>query len=187
MTSSSPQILAVCTGNICRSPAIERLLAVRLTPAIRVASAGTAGVVGAPIAPIMTELMEQRGVPTAGFAARRITEDMINEVELILTATVKHRAKIVAMVPNAMKYTFTLMEFAQSLHYLSLSSIAHLHPSLRIQPLADHCRAVRSHMRIPESELDIPDPYGFDESVYHTAFSLIVEATTTVNHVLTVR
>ena len=41
-------ILTVCTGNVCRSPAVERLLASKLGPTVSVASAGTHALVGHP-------------------------------------------------------------------------------------------------------------------------------------------
>jgi hypothetical protein len=41
-------ILCVCTGNVCRSPAAERLLAARLGPGVVVASAGTVAALGGP-------------------------------------------------------------------------------------------------------------------------------------------
>jgi protein-tyrosine phosphatase len=42
-------ILAVCTGNVCRSPAVERLLTGQLFPTVTVSSAGMHALVGHPI------------------------------------------------------------------------------------------------------------------------------------------
>ena len=39
-------ILCICTGNVCRSPAAERLLAHALGPSVHVASAGTYALAG---------------------------------------------------------------------------------------------------------------------------------------------
>ena len=52
-------VLAVCTGNICRSPAVERLLVAELGPGsdVHVVSAGVGAVVGAPISPPMAALL----------------------------------------------------------------------------------------------------------------------------------
>ena len=53
-------ILAVCTGNVCRSPAVERLLASKLGPTVSVRSAGTHALVGHPISEPMAALLRQR-------------------------------------------------------------------------------------------------------------------------------
>ena len=80
-------VLAVCTGNICRSPAVERLLAAELgvdtlatadaTSEVVVASAGVGAVVGAPVPPQMASLVERAGASVAGFAARQLTEHLL--------------------------------------------------------------------------------------------------------------
>ena len=55
-------ILTVCTGNVCRSPAVERLLASKLGPTVSVASAGTHALVGHPISEPMAVLLQNSGV-----------------------------------------------------------------------------------------------------------------------------
>ena len=68
MNEASPfSILVVSTGNVCRSPAAERLLQQRLGPTVTVESAGTFGLVGEPIAAPMAQLLAERG------AARRLS------------------------------------------------------------------------------------------------------------------
>mgnify|MGYP002738687724 CR=1 FL=1 len=52
-TISPYRILTVCTGNVCRSPAAERLLEHTLNPSVTVRSAGTRALVGEPIHPPM--------------------------------------------------------------------------------------------------------------------------------------
>jgi protein-tyrosine phosphatase len=83
------RVLVVCTGNICRSPAVERLLAAGLgaayrgrdtgglAPAIEVASAGTGGMVGWPMPDEMAALVASRGVDPTGFEARQLTPGLV--------------------------------------------------------------------------------------------------------------
>ncbi|GMA87571.1 hypothetical protein GCM10025868_28210 [Angustibacter aerolatus] len=48
--SAPARVLVVCTGNVCRSPLVERLLRQRLgTDAVDVSSAGTQALVGEPM------------------------------------------------------------------------------------------------------------------------------------------
>src|SRR5690606_41368685 len=55
-------LLIVCTGNVCRSPAIERLFrsAFAEGSGITVHSAGTGALVGEPIQGPMVQLLEER-------------------------------------------------------------------------------------------------------------------------------
>ena len=57
MSSDFFTILTVCTGNLCRSPAAERLLASKLGPTVKVSSAGTHALVGQPISEPMAALL----------------------------------------------------------------------------------------------------------------------------------
>jgi len=55
-------ILTVCTGNVCRSPAVERLLSTELGPTVQVSSAGTHALVGHPISQPMAALLTASGI-----------------------------------------------------------------------------------------------------------------------------
>ena len=57
MSQEPFSILVVCTGNVCRSPAAERLLASKLGSTVQVASAGTHALVGQPISEPMAALL----------------------------------------------------------------------------------------------------------------------------------
>jgi protein-tyrosine phosphatase len=80
-------ILAVCTGNVCRSPAVERLLATKLGPTVTVRSAGTHALVGHPISDPMAALLTDSGIEPDSFEARRLSENMLKEANLVLTMT----------------------------------------------------------------------------------------------------
>src|SRR5215204_6047632 len=77
-------ILTVCTGNVCRSPAVERLLASKLGPTVEVASAGTHALVGHPISEPMAALLSGSGIEDQPFAARRLSEEMLKGADLVL-------------------------------------------------------------------------------------------------------
>jgi protein-tyrosine phosphatase len=126
------RVLAVCTGNICRSPAVERLLAAGLGARYRggggddgpggpadgdgglvIASAGTGAVVGSGMTRQMADLVRAAGGNPDGFAARQLTPAMVREADLVLALTRRHRAAIVDLVPGAVRRTFTLRELAR--------------------------------------------------------------------------
>ncbi|WP_182976906.1 arsenate reductase/protein-tyrosine-phosphatase family protein [Arthrobacter cheniae] len=108
------KILAVCTGNICRSPMVERLLQKDLDAlfpsTFTVTSAGTRAIVGAPIDPLVHQFIQEAGGQTSNFSARQITASMIDDQDIILALTRDHRNTIVKLSPKALRRTFTLRE-----------------------------------------------------------------------------
>src|SRR3954465_11561123 len=109
------QILCVCTGNICRSPAAERLLTSRLGPEVEVSSAGTQALVGEPMSPPIDQLVQSAGAAAGGFLARRLTERLMQSADLVLAMTRAHRGDVVELWPQAVRRAFTLREFARLL------------------------------------------------------------------------
>ena len=131
-------VLAVCTGNVCRSPLAERMLAgafaelsTRLGAAwapgagIRVYSAGTAAHVGESMTPETVRLAAAAGLDGSGHVARQLTDADIEAADLILALTREHRRRIVSRVPHASRYTFALPEFARGMEHLADGDIWH--------------------------------------------------------------
>jgi protein-tyrosine phosphatase len=114
----SVTVLVVCTGNICRSAAGERLLRARLTQSaptadVQVSSAGTHGLTGRPIDEPTAVALRELGIDAGGHQARRLDTLMLGAADLILTATVGQRAIILDAEPQLLARTFTLREFAR--------------------------------------------------------------------------
>lgn len=117
------RILVVCTGNICRSPVGERLLAQQLnarlpdaTSRFMVTSAGTyAGHRGEPMQPGAARVLSERGVASDGFRATALTPDLLLDTDLVLTAERSHVEACVRLMPAAARHTFTIKEFARLL------------------------------------------------------------------------
>ena len=82
-------ILVVCVGNICRSPAGERILAATC-PTIRVESAGIAALEGHSADDCMTKVASTKGVRLDGHVARQFTAEMAAEFDLILALEKGH-------------------------------------------------------------------------------------------------
>lgn len=82
-------ILMVCTGNICRSPAAEYLLKQQLDQLgksdITVTSAGLGALVDHPVEDNVAGLLEREGIDTSGHRARKINNTMTHAADLILT------------------------------------------------------------------------------------------------------
>ncbi|WP_062465392.1 arsenate reductase/protein-tyrosine-phosphatase family protein [Demequina soli] len=163
-------ILTVCTGNICRSPAAELLLALELGEAVTVGSAGTHALVGHGIPDEMLEELAADGIDGAGHQGRLLTEPLMRDADLIITMTAEHRQRAVRTEPTALKRTFTIAELAAA-----AGTGATLEGSTVAERLADLPRAVAAHRHILAGyELDdVPDPYRRGQEAYHEAYGLI--------------
>lgn len=171
------RILTVCTGNICRSPAMEFVLAQALAGDDRFAvrSAGTHAERGWPVNPPMDRLLEARGIDVSAFAARQADRAMLAESDLILTATQQHLAWVTEHEPRSVRRAFTMTEFADgiagaadSLDPPGLVAWAAAHrPPLRV-------RSRGALTRRGYDEGDILDPYGRGDAAYRAAMDQIV-------------
>lgn len=90
-------ILIVCTGNTCRSPAAEIILKSMikkqgLADKIKVSSAGIYAQEGDIISYKMVDALKELGyAATKSKKARQLTMDMLKKADLILTATKSHK------------------------------------------------------------------------------------------------
>jgi protein-tyrosine phosphatase len=178
-------ILTVCTGNVCRSPAVERLLRQRLGPTVAVTSAGTSALVGDPIAAPMAQLLATCGADTEGFHARLVSAELIEAADLVLPATRAHRSLVVDLWPAVVRRTFTVREFARLLGQVDDSILPAGTPSERLREAIPLAAAQRGRTRVPPTEDDIVDPYGRDREVYKAAFGEILPAVATIVRVAT--
>lgn len=177
-------ILAICTGNICRSPFAEAVLRSRLTVQHRgvvVRSAGTYAVVGAPIHERSAEELALRGGSAESFRARQLVGDMLAAADLVLTMTRDQRAHCLQEHPRALKRIFTLREFAALLRHLEPASSAWDLPSIVSAAVTSRSELADS----PPSSLDIADPYGRGPAAYRTMADEIIAAVDTIDAELT--
>lgn len=156
----------MCTGNVCRSPYIERRLRQLLGPhGIQVTSAGTSALVGMPIDPGSAARLGRVGADIADFAARPLTADLIAGADLVLVADRDHRAAVVRMHAKALRSCFTLGDFADLVRHADLSSAAPGMPWVaHVAAVAASCRG-----RVPprdRSDSDIVDPYRRPDRVF---------------------
>ncbi|MGD7708203.1 hypothetical protein [Microlunatus sp. Y2014] len=173
-------VLVVCTGNICRSPAVERLLANAWGGSVHVSSAGTRALVDLPVDPPMENLLTGLGVSSRGFAARLLTEEMVREAQLVLTLTREHRGSVVELLPGAVRRTFTLRELARiiSMHGLGGPYATYAEGLSALVFEAGRLRTSAPPQRPTDD--DIIDPYGQSRSTFEESFEQIRLATDTI-------
>lgn len=109
-------ILIVCTGNSCRSIMAEGFLKTMLKDKknIAVSSAGTAAPEGMMPTHEAVDVMKEEGIDITYHRARRITDEMIKNSDLILVMTNRHKNEILTRVPQAKDKVYLLREFDDS-------------------------------------------------------------------------
>jgi protein-tyrosine phosphatase len=167
-------ILAVCTGNVCRSPAVERLLASKLGPTVSVSSAGTHALVGHPISEPMAALLRDSGVKLDSFEARRLSEQMLKEADLVLAMTRAQRGLVVEVWPAAVRRTFTLREFARLLSRIDQSALPTGTPAGRLRAAVPLAASERGTERTLPDENDVLDPFRLNNAAYAESFEQIM-------------
>jgi protein-tyrosine phosphatase len=161
-------ILTVCTANICRSPVIEILLRQLLDPdQFVVRSAGVQGWRNAPVDSMVVLELERLGARADGFVSRVLEDEMVDDADLILTATREHRAEVLSRCPGALRRTFTLLEFAGLVDGVEATSPREL--------VASAYRR-RSDAR---DDADLPDPFRGPPAVHRAVADEIALAVAT--------
>lgn len=170
------RILAVCTGNVCRSPVAERALQSgfdELAPGrFQISSAGTSGLSGDPVTEETAQVVADAEIDFTGFRARRLVPEHIDGADLILTMARDHRSAVVVMAPSALARTFTLREFARILPLVPPESASD--PVDRWRSLA--VLAQRYRHQGPGDGDDVVDPYGRSVRAHQLMYAQMMPA-----------
>jgi protein-tyrosine phosphatase len=151
-------------------------LAQRLGSTVSVSSAGTHALVGHPISEPMARLLRGTGADDGAFAARRLTETLVKEADLVLALTRAHRSLVVDLWPPAVRTTFTVREFARLMHGVNPSALPDGTPAERLLAALPLAAAERGlHHAFPQED-DVVDPFGLGDDIYAASFAEISAA-----------
>lgn len=176
------RILTICTGNICRSPFASTLLETRLDrPQFEIASAGTSAMLGDPMQDSMRHLAVRLGIQgTEKHRAQSLTPWAVSQADLILGMDREHRSEAAKLQPSAARYSFTMLEFAHIVSYISDDQLQRLLLQHGDSPTAAIDAVTRMRGVVPrltpERLYDIPDPYGRSRQVYARSAAHIEQA-----------
>lgn len=192
-----PEILTVCTGNICRSPLAEVLLRTRLEPlGVRVASAGTHGLEGYGMTPEAQRLATSLGVDAelaSAHRARYLTAAELGSPDLILAMSREHRRRIVELDPSRLRAAFTVREFARLAadtpddDIAADAAAAGTEASARLRAAVAAVTAMRGMSAPPTdpADDDVIDPYRRSWETYQLSAQQLVPAVDQVVRVVT--
>jgi protein-tyrosine phosphatase len=161
-------VLVVCTGNVCRSPYIERRLRHELAGSgIEVSSAGTRALVGRDMDAGTRELLQHSGIYVEGFTARELTAELVSGADLVVAAAREHRAAAARLHPAAMRRTFTLRDLADLLSGVSAGELGA--PACGVswaRHVAETASRRRAEVPARQHGVDLTDPIGGPPSVF---------------------
>jgi protein-tyrosine phosphatase len=157
-------VLTVCSGNTCRSPMAEVLmahhLATRGVPA-RVHSAGTLGWGGGATDKSVT-VMEDYGLDLTGHGSRRMDAGLVVGADLVLGMTRDHVGGALVHDPTAVDRAFVIGELVRL-----GEKVGPLQPGQKLRDWTEAVAALRPPGRPPGRLVDeIADPVGEPIDVY---------------------
>jgi|UniRef100_A0A7C6AFT9 tRNA threonylcarbamoyl adenosine modification protein (Sua5/YciO/YrdC/YwlC family) len=115
-------LLFVCSGNSCRSPMAQGIIKTMLdTRYVEVKSAGTAAMDGLPASENARAIVKEFGGDISDHRTRYLTEELIDEADLILVMEFKHYETVLEISPGSAIKTFLLKEYKRRTKYNEVS------------------------------------------------------------------
>jgi protein-tyrosine phosphatase len=108
-------ILFACTANVCRSPMAEAIFNALADDAelpFRAYSAGVAALEGEPMASKAREALEEIGIRVEDHRARQLSEQMLEEADLVLAMAPQHVAELRRLFEGFSYKVHTLPEYS---------------------------------------------------------------------------
>lgn len=156
------RVLVVCTGNVCRSAYLERMLRLTLGPEadVVVTSAGTHALVGNDMEAPVAALLSSAGADPTGFTARQLTADLVAEADLVVTAAREHAAAVARLDPRALRCTVPLAQLSALLRDAPADEVRAARGDTTAARVAVAALARRGTVATPiGADADLADPY----------------------------
>ncbi len=162
----------VCTGNICRSPAMHYLAAREWADAAEVTSAGISAETGMDATPQMRRAAAAYGLTLPRHRPTQLTARMVARADLVLVATESHARWIQREVGELPGHVFGLKQAAELAAQAETPHGAD--PRERLRGAIAALAAIQERDPAPLRSLD--DPWSRDQATYDRVMAEIVEA-----------
>lgn len=162
----------VCTGNICRSPAMHYLAARDWADVAEVTSAGTSAEVGMDATSEMRRAGAEAGVVIPRHRPTQLTAALVARADLVLVATESHARWISGEMGGLPDHVFGLKQAAELA--ARADAPAGASGADRLRGAAAALRA--EHRRDPAPLRSLDDPWARDRATYERVMSEIVDA-----------
>lgn len=165
MQEAGPQILVVCTANICRSPMFAALLQAYLdrraaAAGVGVTSAGIRARPDQPAASGMRRVASSWNLDLDGHRSRRVDQDIATGKQLVVTMEQRHSDAVSKLAPGLGARTFLVTELDQIIAARAVEAT-----SLRNLPqLVAAWHAARARLSLDPA--DVEDPIGGSAQEY---------------------
>jgi len=170
--SDLARVLMVCTGNICRSPAMHYLAARDWAGAAEVTSAGTYAETGMDATPEIRRSAAASGLTIPRHRPTQLTAALVSRADLVLVATESHARWIAGEMGGLPAHVFGLKQAAELARRADAPAGASGAERLRGAALA--LRAEHDREPVPLRSLD--DPWARDQGTYDRVMGEIVDA-----------
>lgn len=109
-----PNILFICTGNICRSPMAEAIFRHRLGDRAgwKIGSAGVAAVEGLPASTEAQKVLSEWGIDLSKHRSRPLSKELVDEADWLIVMTEGHADLVKAVFPEAADRVRLLTSFS---------------------------------------------------------------------------
>lgn len=172
MTQRPAKIVMVCTGNICRSPAMHYLAQAEWGEAAEVSSAGIYAEMGMDVPMPMRVAARRHSIDIPRHRPTQLDRRIIESADLVLVATQQHATWIDREVNGAPPHSFGLKE-AQNLTEWATPPMG-ASPRERLINAAPALHAARQERPVPLRSLD--DPYTLDQETYDRVMDEITQS-----------
>ncbi len=176
--SDLARVLMVCTGNICRSPAMHYLAARDWAGAADVTSAGTHAETGMDATPEIRRSAADLGLTIPRHRPTQLTAALASRADLVLVATASHARWIAREFGGLPAHVFGLKQAAELAQRADAPVGAT--GAERLRTAAAVLRAEQERDPAPLRSLD--DPWARDRATYDRVMGEIVEAVDTLTH-----
>lgn len=176
-------ILFVCTGNICRSATALQMLDHKLTKEnVSLDSAGTYALDRADMPPQAKQILDELHIKTTTHRSKQLTPKLLEETNLVLTATADHKSDVVKTQIKANRYTYTVLEFADLIEFVNDPGESDFEIEKTPTTLEEKLHLISTARGYINSnkDRDIPDPFMQDITDYRHVGDLLHKATDTI-------